>query len=156
MNDQAGQLVMFAMAGARAQAAVDRTIAAVAGTTAQDIIDRAVEEARARTAKDIVQTWNQAAQEIGIPAVRTLTEQRRKKIAARMKEPEFSIERIIEKIRRSAFLKGDNDRGWIVTLDFVIRSEDSYTRILEGMYDGRRNAKRTAKIEPPAGKYDGL
>jgi hypothetical protein len=146
-DQQAGAFGMFMMRAVAAQTAVNAAIEAAAPKHDHDPED---------TAESIVEKWNRAAQEMGLPQVRSITPQRKKKIAARMREPEFHMGRIIEKIMRSNFLRGENDRGWTVNFDFVIRSEDSYTRILEGMYGNKKQGKRTSAVEAAEGKYDNL
>lgn len=63
------------------------------------------------------------------------TEKRRKKFNTRVQEPAFDFIAILEKITKARFLKGSNDRGWRVTIDFILESEENYIKILEEQYD---------------------
>ena len=40
----------------------------------------------------------------------------------------------IEKIRRSAFLKGQNTKGWVITFEWFVRP-NNFPKVLEGTYD---------------------
>lgn len=63
------------------------------------------------------------------------TEKRRKKFQLRMSEPGFDFLKILGVIKNSSFLKGDNARNWKVSLEFILDSEENYTKILEGRYE---------------------
>lgn len=64
-----------------------------------------------------------------------ITDQRRKKFATRIQEPAFDFIKILEKIKASPFLRGNNQNNWKVTIEFILSSEENYTKILEGKYD---------------------
>lgn len=49
-------------------------------------------------------------------------------------EPGFDFLKILEGIQTSSFLKGDNSNGWKVSIEFILESEENYTKILEGKY----------------------
>lgn len=79
--------------------------------------------------------YNEMALRAGIPQARTLTPQRRKSIAARMRE-HGGIEAwktALGNIERSAFLRGSNDRSWTANLDFLLQAS-SFTKCVEGTY----------------------
>lgn len=63
-----------------------------------------------------------------------VTEHRRKKLETRVREPGFDFVAVLSEIKKSNFLKGGNDREWTVDFEFVIHSEENYTKILEGKY----------------------
>lgn len=63
-----------------------------------------------------------------------VTEHRRKKIESRIREPGFDFIGALQAIKKSNFLQGKNDRGWKVDFEFIIHSEENYTKILEGKY----------------------
>jgi len=50
----------------------------------------------------------------------------------------------IERAMGSSFLTGQNDRGWIMDLEFFLRP-DTVTKILEGKYDDREGLCQTAE-----------
>lgn len=64
----------------------------------------------------------------------TITEKRRKKFSTRINEPGFDFLKILEKIKTSSFLKGDNNQNWKVSIEFILESEENYTKILEDKY----------------------
>lgn len=75
-----------------------------------------------------------------------MTDKRRAALKARWND-EWWRDNWIHAIDRgavSAFLKGANDRGWIIDLEFFLRP-DTATKILEGKYDDRQQFSR-----PPA------
>jgi len=64
-----------------------------------------------------------------------LTDHRRKKFDTRIREPGFDFVEILHAIKKSAFLKGSNDRNWKVSFEYIIDSQEKYTKILEEKYD---------------------
>ena len=53
--------------------------------------------------------------------------------------------RAIENVRNSAFLMGDNKKGWVITFDWFIRP-NNFPKVLDGNYDGnqiRSNGEET-------------
>lgn len=80
--------------------------------------------------------WNITALALNlIKNPQQITEKRRKKFTTRIAEPGFDFLKILEQIKASSFLKGNNDRGWKVSIEFILDSEENYTKILEGKYD---------------------
>lgn len=63
-----------------------------------------------------------------------ITEHRRKKFDTRIKEPGFDFIAILAAVKKSGFLTGNNERGWTVDFEFLIHSEENYTKILEDKY----------------------
>lgn len=89
--------------------------------------------------------YNDAASECGLSRAQALTADRRRKITARLSEcgglPGWQD--ALGKIRGSPFLRGDNDRGWKASLDFLLQ-QSSFTRLMEGTYD-RQQRTATAR-----------
>ncbi|KKN02238.1 hypothetical protein LCGC14_1119790 [marine sediment metagenome] len=75
-------------------------------------------------------SWNLLAQEIPINKILKLSDLRRAKLKARMTEPEFDWDAILDAVRRSTFAHGKN---WF-TFDFIVHSQTNYLKILEGKY----------------------
>ena len=73
---------------------------------------------------------------VDFPKVIKLTESRKTKVKARLKElPELANwEQLFRKASTSEFLKGNNDRGWKCDFDFIVENDKNYLRILEGKY----------------------
>ena len=79
----------------------------------------------------------------GLPDVRELTDGRKAKLRARLAEPLFR-ENFVEVFRKAAvvpFLCGENKRGWKATFDFLIRSQETYMKVLEDGYGGGKKAE---------------
>ena len=85
-----------------------------------------------------VEMYNSCAKKNNLPQCQRLTEARKKQLNLRLKEvggiDGWKV--LIEKIENSDFLLGRNERGWKVDFDFTIR-QSSFTKIMEGKYDGR-------------------
>lgn len=63
-----------------------------------------------------------------------VTDHRRRKFETRIREQGFDFVKVLQAIRISNFLKGQNDRSWTVDFEFIIHSEENYIKILEGKY----------------------
>lgn len=81
----------------------------------------------------IVNAWNDmAGRNKGIAGIRKLTEERRKKIRARLEDhTEAEMIEAIGLIPQRPFCMGQNDRKWFADIDFLLRP-NTVTRILEG------------------------
>ncbi|MDF1565314.1 MAG: hypothetical protein P1V51_19915 [Deltaproteobacteria bacterium] len=89
------------------------------------------------TARELALLWNEKAV-APLPRIKALTDDRRKKLRTRLSihpEPAW-WEAVIERVNASRFLRGDNERGWMVDFDWIL-SERNLTRIVEGKYDNR-------------------
>lgn len=91
--------------------------------------------------KLILLHWNSFANENDLPKLLKITDKRRSAIRQRLKEKEFDFQIILDKIRMSPFLLGDNNRGWKIHFDFVV-NKNRYIEILEGKYNGRKKSER--------------
>ena len=97
---------------------------------------------------EIVSQWNEMATTAGLETVRKLTPKRKAKLAKRWSEPMFrdNWQRMLQIIPRIPWMCGVNKRRWRITLNFLIRSEDTYVRILEQgdrLDQGRRQTSST-------------
>lgn len=108
--------------------------------------------------------WNAFAAENGLPVAQFLTDMRKRKLKTRLAECGGiqGWHDVLDKIRSSKFLTGDNDRGWQANLDFVLQAS-SFTKLREGAYDCNRNnaqdvqtAQRRQAILEGLGMLDGL
>jgi uncharacterized protein YdaU (DUF1376 family) len=87
------------------------------------------------TKKEILEAWHQRMVPLGFPAVRKMTAQRDRQLKARLKDSTLEEwQRAMDALERSAFCKGDNDRGWRADFDFLLQPK-SFTKLLEGAYD---------------------
>ncbi len=68
---------------------------------------------------------------------RAMTETRRRLIAVRLHEhPDLAWwQAVFDRLARSRFARGENDRGWSAGIDFMLRPNTAL-RILEGEFDG--------------------
>lgn len=75
-----------------------------------------------------------------------MTESRKKALASRWRDNWWreNWRAALHRGSASAFLKGANDRNWVIDLEFFLRP-DSVTKILEGKYDNRQ-----PQHKPPA------
>lgn len=72
------------------------------------------------------------------PHIRSVSENRKKAIRARMKV--YSIDdfrTLFEKAEASDFLKGGNNKNWTADFDWLIK-DSNMPKVLEGKYDNRR------------------
>lgn len=85
--------------------------------------------------------YNELAQRIGLPVARSLTPQRRKSMAARMREHGgFEAWGIaLANVERSAFLRGNNNRGWRADLDFLLQAS-RFAKVVDGTYGNGAHA----------------
>ena len=81
--------------------------------------------------------------------IKSLSSNRAAKIKTRVQENKsfftdfcFSI----QKIKESAFLKGDNDKKWIATFDWIIANDTNYIKVLEGNYKNREIKRNGGKL----------
>lgn len=75
---------------------------------------------------------------ISFPSLKTLSEQRKKAIRARMKSytmDDFKV--LFEKAEASDFLKGSNNSNWSATFDWLIK-DANMAKVLDGNYDNKQ------------------
>ena len=79
------------------------------------------------------------------PEAKILTDSRRVKINARLKEVVFrdNYKKIFEIVSQTDFLKGVNDRQWKADFDWLIENDKNYVKVLEGKYATKTTAKKT-------------
>lgn len=78
----------------------------------------------------VIKKWN----ELGLSKVVSIKNNRLKMLNARIKE--FSLEEVvkaIEAIEDCNFLKGQNNRNWIIDIDWFLRP-NNFVKVLEGKY----------------------
>lgn len=88
---------------------------------------------------------------VSLPKVRSVTDKRKKAIKALLAKVSLEeIKEAFEKVERTPFLKGKNDRGWKATIDFLVK-HDNIIKILEGFYESV-NQPATKSEQPEAPK----
>jgi len=97
---------------------------------------------------EIAKRWNGFADAHTIPPIRSIVPDsaRERHLIARMKDPEWDFEKILEAISYQPFLMGENDRGWLVTFDWIL-SPTNAQKIIEGAYTKIRRGDRTGSKE---------
>jgi hypothetical protein len=82
--------------------------------------------------QEIFNLWNKYAVN-GITKAQSLTESRKDKIRTRLKENSDIRywKEVFSKLQKIPFYCGDNNRGWVVTLDYVIRNDTNHVKIAE-------------------------
>lgn len=94
--------------------------------------------------------WNAMVEERGkLPKVVSMSPGRFKKLKLRRKSPDWDerFDEALEKVNRSNFCNGENDRGWVASFDWILGSDEPLLKILEGKYDNR-----TGRPNSSAGK----
>jgi uncharacterized protein YdaU (DUF1376 family) len=87
------------------------------------------------TKQEVVDAWQERMVPQGCPAIRKMTGQRERLLRARLKDSTIDEwQQAMAAMERSAFLKGENDRGWRADFDFLLQPK-SFTKLLEGSYD---------------------
>lgn len=86
---------------------------------------------------ELLKLWNQVA-DPALPRAQDLTDTRHKHATARLRErPALDQWRgIVERINTSDFCRGQNDRGWVASFDWMLKP-DTPVKVLEGKYDNR-------------------
>lgn len=83
--------------------------------------------------------WNEFANKFGMRKIIDLTEKRKIKLKKRIKEPNFNLPEILNRASQQKFI---TDNNWF-TFDWVLESQNNYTRVLEGAYKDKPKEKTT-------------
>jgi uncharacterized protein YdaU (DUF1376 family) len=85
--------------------------------------------------REVIDAWQQRMVPQGFPAIRKMTGQRERQLAARLRDSTLDEWlQAMGALERSAFCRGENDRGWRADFDFLLQPK-SFTKLLEGAYD---------------------
>ena len=95
--------------------------------------------------RQIVELWNNTVREkqSTLPPVRSLSDDRCKKIKIRWKEfagmgdPYEVMQTVFDKANESKFLQGDNKNGWTASFDWIFQNGKNWAKIYEGNYDNK-------------------
>ena len=94
---------------------------------------------------DLMALWNREAHK-DLPKAKGLSPGREKSCRARLRErPLDTWIEIINRINASAFCRGENDRGWKASFDWLLRPDTAF-RVSEGKYDDRKPVKTSRPI----------
>lgn len=80
------------------------------------------------------------------PRILKLSDARKRKVTIRFKDEmkgDFKLlETLFVKMEESKFLRGDNQRGWKATFDWLFSNDKNWVKVAEGNYDNRENNKK--------------
>ena len=87
----------------------------------------------------VIKKWN----DIGLNVVRNIKGKRLDSLHARIKEySKDDVLTVIENVKYSDFLKGNNNRNWTADIDWILKP-NNFIKILEGNYNkGKEHEKR--------------
>lgn len=92
---------------------------------------------RSEEAHEAIEAYKKMARETGLPEMRSVSEGRKQSIKKRIADHGLPVVlEAIERVGRSSFCHGNNDRGWKADFDFICQPS-SFLSILEGKYDNR-------------------
>jgi uncharacterized protein YdaU (DUF1376 family) len=87
------------------------------------------------TETEVLEAWQARMVPQGFPPVRKMTTARKRQLRARLRDSTFDEwQQAMGALERSAFCRGENDRGWRADFDFLLQPK-SFTKLLEGAYD---------------------
>ena len=105
----------------------------------EDIEEEKEEEREKIDYKGISALYNSIC--ASFPSVKTLSEQRKKAIRARLKSYTMNdFKTLFEKAEASDFLKGSNGSNWSATFDWLIK-DANMAKVLDGNYDNKQQRK---------------
>lgn len=91
--------------------------------------------AKPLTKDEVLEAWQTRMVPQGFPPIRKMTGQRERQLRARLKDSTIDEwMQAMSALERSAFCRGENDRGWRADFDFLLQPK-SFTKLLEGAYD---------------------
>lgn len=95
----------------------------------------------------IVDAWQAMAGRAGLPHIRLMTKAREAALRQRIADVGATVLlEAVTAVERSAFCRGDNDRGWKADFDFILQQK-SLAKLLEHGYPSRRPAFRNGAME---------
>ncbi len=110
----------------------------------------------------VIEEWNKL-QEVGINPIRDIKPSSKRYQLLKGRIREYGIDEVlnaINNVRDSDFLRGENNRGWMITFDWFVKP-NNFLKTLEGNYnkEGQHGTTRTAQrhVKPliPFDQWDG-
>lgn len=95
-----------------------------------------------------ITTWNSFCDKFPIlPKVQEISDKRRMKLKKRFEKDSFrKFQDILTAIEEQDFLRGSNDRKWVVSFDWLIENDTNYIKVLERKY--KKNGNAPGSIDP--------
>ena len=86
-----------------------------------------------KAAKIAFDLYNETAERCGLPKCKILNESRKRSLALRVKEAGGidGFKRALANLEKSAYCQGQNDRGWVATIDYVCQPK-GFAKLFEG------------------------
>lgn len=84
----------------------------------------------------VIEEWNKL-QEVGINPIRDIKPSSKRCQLLKGRIREYGIDEVlsaINNVRYSDFLRGENNRGWMITFDWFVKP-NNFTKVLEGNYN---------------------
>jgi len=96
--------------------------------------------------REILGLWNKTS----FQKILQISKERKKHLRARWKEhPDISKwQALLSRMESSSFLKGQNEKNWAASFDWLISNDTNWLKILEGKYDDRKKGKETIDARP--------
>ena len=96
----------------------------------------------------IIEEWNKL-QEVGINPIRDIKPSSKRYQLLKGRIREYGIDEVlnaINNVRNSDFLRGENNRGWMITFDWFVKP-NNFIKTLEGNYnkEGQHGTTRAAQ-----------
>lgn len=88
---------------------------------------------RTKDVRQIEEAWNS----LGLQQLRKVTGDSKRGGMLRARVNEYGVSAVleaIENVRKSAFLKGQNNHGWVITFDWFVKP-NNFIKVLEGNFD---------------------
>lgn len=102
-----------------------------------------------------VQAYSTLAGKIGLPGIRALSDDRQRKLSNILDQYGLPVwNEALAKVETSHFLRGENDRGWVANIDFLLQPS-SFLKLIEGRYNDRQPLQH-AHSPPPRDEIDEL
>lgn len=89
---------------------------------------------------EVLREWNEIAVDNGLSKIIKLSDSRTKKLRLRLLEG-LCIRDLGKHIKESAFLRGQNDRGWRIDFDWILENDKNYLKVMEGKYNNKKHDK---------------
>lgn len=94
----------------------------------------------------VIEEWNKL-QEVGINPIRDIKPSSKRSQLLKGRIREYGIDEVlnaINNVRNSDFLRGENNRGWMITFDWFVKP-NNFIKTLEGNYnkEGQHGTRRT-------------
>jgi hypothetical protein len=101
--------------------------------------------------KALFDYWNEFIKKYPILSkIEKISQERRNHLKKRFESDHFreNIKIAIDLIKNSPFLRGENQRGWVITFDWLIANDTNYVKILEGRYKSKTFDREIKAADP--------